>query len=574
MQTLFTATSIVDILGMGGSLWLALYLLARGFPSRVTIRAVLVLLALSNFFLSASTNLFIQTPGSTAIRAIMLTIGLAIWRDLTPKIISTNSQNKIDWIASTIYVFAAITVFVLFTTRDAFVLETTNLLYVGRMKFGFQYTVYAVYLWCVGLSILHSIYTGRKSRVEQVNVYFVTATLLTVSEIAYGSLSLVFTNPSPRLVQDALIAGGVIFLGVSVARHQTLVERRTALYEMPTHALVTLVFVLVYAIAARAWSGSMLAVILTIYLAVFTHSLYGLVSEILETAANKRESKYRQQLRDLGKSPLPETPLTTSLEYGLKLLCEILEANGGFVATRHADGFIVEASFRSLDVKTVLPMIEFSANEDVYAPPEQFAESIAWLAPAIKGDERFTLVGIGHPLSKHHYSADDLDLLAEAAARVASMLALAETARAESDPQPSLETESARLISTLSSNPDSKFLKMVEDGLRNLSDVITLGQSPLADELQVGGKTHIDRGKSLRQELVDAIDALRPEGVRPKENLTREWENYVILHDAYIEGVQNREVMMRLYISEGTFNRSRRKALRGVARYLLEKPRS
>jgi hypothetical protein len=71
--------------------------------------------------------------------------------------------------------------------------------------------------------------------------------------------------------------------------------------------------------------------------------------------------------------------------------------------------------------------------------------------------------------------------------------------------------------------------------------------------------------------LIEAIETLRPEGTRPKEPLPREWENYVVLHDAYIEGVANREIMARLYTSEGTFNRIRRKALRGVARYLLEK---
>jgi hypothetical protein len=71
--------------------------------------------------------------------------------------------------------------------------------------------------------------------------------------------------------------------------------------------------------------------------------------------------------------------------------------------------------------------------------------------------------------------------------------------------------------------------------------------------------------------LVEAIETLRPGGTRPKEPLPREWENYVVLHDAYIEGVANREIMARLYTSEGTFNRIRRKALRGVARYLLEK---
>jgi DNA-binding CsgD family transcriptional regulator len=39
----------------------------------------------------------------------------------------------------------------------------------------------------------------------------------------------------------------------------------------------------------------------------------------------------------------------------------------------------------------------------------------------------------------------------------------------------------------------------------------------------------------------------------------------------YVEGVQNREIMARLYISEGTFNRTRRNAIRGLARLLVEK---
>jgi hypothetical protein len=112
---------------------------------------------------------------------------------------------------------------------------------------------------------------------------------------------------------------------------------------------------------------------------------------------------------------------------------------------------------------------------------------------------------------------------------------------------------------------------MVEDGLRKLSDIIALGQSPLAEALNINGKTHIEHGKALRHELVNAIEALRPAGTRPDEPLPREWESYVVLHDAYVKRVANREIMARLYTSEGTFNRIRRKALRGVSRYLLEK---
>jgi hypothetical protein len=37
-----------------------------------------------------------------------------------------------------------------------------------------------------------------------------------------------------------------------------------------------------------------------------------------------------------------------------------------------------------------------------------------------------------------------------------------------------------------------------------------------------------------------------------------------------VEEVSNREIMMRLYISEGTFNRTRRSAVRALARALGE----
>jgi DNA-binding CsgD family transcriptional regulator len=52
------------------------------------------------------------------------------------------------------------------------------------------------------------------------------------------------------------------------------------------------------------------------------------------------------------------------------------------------------------------------------------------------------------------------------------------------------------------------------------------------------------------------------------------WYSYIVLHDAYVEGVPNREIMARLYISEGTFNRTRRIALRALARLLIEEGRA
>jgi hypothetical protein len=89
-------------------------------------------------------------------------------------------------------------------------------------------------------------------------------------------------------------------------------------------------------------------------------------------------------------------------------------------------------------------------------------------------------------------------------------------------------------------------------------------------EATSGKKTHLERGKTVYAVIVEALEHLRPDGEVPPEPLPREWYPYIILHDAYIENVSNRDIMSNLYISEGTFNRTRRAAIRTLARELAE----
>jgi hypothetical protein len=72
--------------------------------------------------------------------------------------------------------------------------------------------------------------------------------------------------------------------------------------------------------------------------------------------------------------------------------------------------------------------------------------------------------------------------------------------------------------------------------------------------------------------LQQAVRKLRPDGVEPPKHQIppREWHQYIILHDAYVLDIPNRDIMSRLYISEGTFNRTRRRAIQGVAQALME----
>ena len=286
--------------------------------------------------------------------------------------------------------------------------------------------------------------------------------------------------------------------------------------------------------------------------------------------ATRRENVYRYQLRHLGDSMQGEASLQTRLEDALKLLCQTLDSSGGFIATRQSDLLIVRVSLESIPLGEQLSAVAMT-SEDVYKPSAELADKLAWMAPAFKGDEQLTLIGIGHSKNRHQYSENDLDLLAEAANKVASIVALAEIYSRETIHEKSLQTESNELITTLATNPDPNFLKMVESALRKFSDTVSLGQSPLLQKLKIKGRTHIDRGHALREELVNAINTLRPIGIRPSAPVSREWQNYVVLHDAYVDGVANHEIMTSLYISESTFNRIRRQALRGVARYLLEK---
>jgi hypothetical protein len=95
--------------------------------------------------------------------------------------------------------------------------------------------------------------------------------------------------------------------------------------------------------------------------------------------------------------------------------------------------------------------------------------------------------------------------------------------------------------------------------------------SRMTFRVSIQGRSHIERGKQLQQLLVDSIELLKPAEKRPSEPLPRVWYNHAVLYDAYVEGVQNREIMARLYISEGTFNRTRRNAIRGLARLPVEK---
>jgi hypothetical protein len=219
--------------------------------------------------------------------------------------------------------------------------------------------------------------------------------------------------------------------------------------------------------------------------------------------------------------------------------------------------------------------------EELTRPKTGQLSSLAWIVPSYEGQTQVALIGLEKPVSRLEFSNGNLELLVEVADQIGTIVSLSNIVPRQSQLIRELVTESqanvsemvlakGSLLEAISTEPDADFLRLVEDALRHLPDTITLGKSPLANKLSVKGDSHIERGKRLQMFLTDTIESLKPSEHRPPEPLPRLWYNYVVLHDAYVECISNREIMARLYISEGTFNRTRRNALRGLARSLME----
>ncbi len=180
---------------------------------------------------------------------------------------------------------------------------------------------------------------------------------------------------------------------------------------------------------------------------------------------------------------------------------------------------------------------------------------------------------IGRPVNGVEYTEADIDLLYYPCDQLAYFIH-----ENQQRDEYFREIENLALLSpsTLTLSNECVNFNEVETCLRNLYDFAYLGVSPLSklvavnNKLPAGQVTHLDNGRAAHTFLIQAIDKLRPEEQDPCGQPSREWYPYLILRMAYIEDRCNRDIMSRLYISEGTFNRTRRSAIRSVTRALNE----
>jgi hypothetical protein len=573
-------TLITNFLCMAISLWFAIYLLARSPANPLTFRAVVALIALAFYYNSAFHDVIDSNSDTGSVRSLTTLIALIAAHDLTHYLLPAQQRKRLYLAARVVVLLGVVAMVLLFTAPrtaecDPRYTCPSNIIYPWYIIDSFKVLFF--------FAILYNLWLIKKSAVPLDNIAFYVSLLFGTSTIAYSLVGTILNVDLPRFIPSTAMLVALSLLLYSVAHNQSFVARRRFQYDLLITLLTITVIVAIYVISAWQIGLGPSGILLLAVLAIFTHSAYDFVREFLDHMFRTQEGRIRQELRQMARDTSSEEALPRFMKRGLAILCHNLRASYGLIAL-HQDGqYQVVASLHSLPVGTQLstPEIPPDVTGGMYTNLMGYK---LWLVPAFVGSEQVAVVGVGSRKDLVPFTEEDLywiEDIAEEIGWMASLYLKGRTGIAATSVDslvkvvnplqaPFDDFEADELFSKLAYKLDPELVKSVEEGLRNLKDYSKLGKSPLVSILAVQAKDHLECGKQVQVKLNSIIEKLRPMGDLPAEPLPREWYAYTILHDAYVENRMAREIMSKLYISEGTYYRLRRHALRGITRAMLE----
>jgi len=384
----------------------------------------------------------------------------------------------------------------------------------------------------------------------------------------------------PRVVVTLLLGSAVFMIGYGVARYSALIEGRVIGRDFLYNGLVILLIATVYMYVV--WSSVVIygvpvvALAIVVMLAVLTHSLVDVGRRLFDFLFYDRETReLRAQLRHLAQRAYKAESLAENLSSALETLCRFVHASYGLIILFKDEDLQLAASYRWRHPLPDLQRNSLASDDVVHLPAKRFApplEEATLLIPLYAGEIQQGVLIMGTPENALAYAKSDVERLLEAGDRIADLIRDAHRER-----EHLAQLTQAVQISPPKLNLDGEVpARAVEEALRNLYDYAYLSDSTLAKLKRIqtaasnSGNTHLDRGKLVYQTILEALEKLRPPGDLPREPIPRQWYPYLILYNAYLENKPNNEIMSRLYISEGTFNRTRRAAIRSLARVLSE----
>jgi hypothetical protein len=451
-------------------------------------------------------------------------------------------------------------------------------------------------------------------------LHLLVATAVAYMGGLYAGFAIYFQWEIPFFPSRAILGIGIILLGYGVVKYDALLEGRSierdALYSSVGTALVTLAYALVAWILWITGAATIPAVATFLICVVITHTLYDGGRALLDRIFYRGHlRRLRTDLRHFARETATGHSLSEQLDLVLETVCQTIGVQQGLIAIRHSleAEFEVMASRESRWRGRQLSAADLTANEvvDLLAMKQPSAhefEQMATLVPLGETQFQIGALILGNKVSGAPYYPQDLEYLESVGHQLAAMIEavwqqeahvkqlelgmkdyLAREKNLQHQMQQLVAAPAPLSAASLDLDEDTMAL-MTEDALRHLNDYTYLGAHQFA-ELQVvsrflpasagtaatgsQGVTYLDRGKALHGMLIHAIQQLRPTGVEPSPTVvpTREWHNFLILHDSYLKGELTRDIMARLYIGEGTYNRTRRRALRSIGKLIQEMER-
>ena len=598
-----------NFIGFAVALWLGLYLVTRNPHKRIAWLTGLMLWAIGGMFLnilfalSPPPNpvsqpswlrlLFPFWPEQQAAAAdenrwlLGWTIGpaIVIWHHVTTLLRGPVNPWR-SFRISAGYLVAIIAVYLQFSTPWLYTAESGDPLYINALRAGVLYPVFGGFILLFTFWSFVNLYRSAKaadSFILRRQLNTLTLATFFASFAAPISLSGTFLGlPVPIVAITIPLLAGIVLAGYGIARYSALVEGRTIRRDFLHSALGAAVFAAFYLAVTLFFSGPYglpkITLIAAVFLALTGYFLFGVLGSLLEKMV------YEEGPRELRRSLRALNRLSESAEDLQEILSGALQAVSSEVRASYA--LLYEFARGSSALRA-----QFGWNQPAPAPaedllraddlnqmePKTFAEPLheaALLVPLYVEDQQIGVILLGRPENSEHFSQADIDLIVDAADSITDALHRTKMNMARVTQITKIAEEQKRSAAVSGSKLP---VRAVEQALRNITDYAYLGDSQLAGLSQVRlqaasveNPTHVDLGKAVYKVLCDTLEKLHPDGERPGSVVPREWYPYVILYDAYLMDVSNRDIMATLYISEGTFNRTRRAALRTVARMLEE----
>lgn len=512
-------------------------------------------------------------------------LAFALWHHVTA-LMRPGISTPWRWIRVILgYILAGIAIFILMFTPFVFEPIVGNPLYINTLQAGPYYFFFGC---AMATNLILSLINLIRTAVDEPLLmprkqYFILITATVVAGVSglfslVGSITLL---QIPLLLPSFALVITVVLIGYGVANYSALMERRTIRWDMLVNAVSISVIIILYMVFGYGlfviYEVPAVIVIFVIVFSIVTHSSMDLARGRYDVFfVKQRLGRLRANLRHLSSDIGNLMDSDNYISLALETLCEMVRATFGLIILFEGSHLRVTAPYKWNKTDLKISHEDLKSDDVQMVPIGHFPPPLsdaALLIPLYVDQQQFGALVFGRPVNGVQFTEVDIELLLYPTDQLADTIWNTQQGNRNLHSIFSVLEKTNRSVQK---GEGRVSVKMVEDALRNLFDYSKLGDHPLTKLRIIRRRqrsnpvTHLDRGKIVNSVLAETIEKLRPEGKPSSDCPSREWHPYIILHDAYIKNIPNRDILMRLNISEGTFMRTRRAAVRSVTRALVE----